>query len=172
MKLGKVYLALACGLLAGCNLPAATNPPAADPSTGCYYVWATRPLPDLSQEIDTALQKMDPAVTGSAYAFGEDCVYADGHADFGAMETDYRVTVQVDTLKDLDLLGNWIRRVVPVIEGMPPADVPGPQPGRVEFIFEKNKNEQLIVQVPIREFQGLPADLTGAELLRHFRPSP
>ena len=39
------------------------------------------------------LQAVDTNLTGNAYAYGENCVYADGHNTFAAMETDFRVKV-------------------------------------------------------------------------------
>jgi hypothetical protein len=159
-------------LLAACNLPAVAQTQAPGPSGNCYYVWASHELPDLSREVNRALSKMDPAVTGSAYAFGEDCIDPDGNSRFLTKETDFRVTVQVGSLRDETALGRWIVKVMAVIEGLPPADVPGPQPGRVEFTFQKNKNEVLHLQVSIQEYRDLEPGMSGADLLHHFQQPP
>ena len=170
-RLSVLLVALAAGL-AACNLPGVAQTQAPSPPGDCYYVWASHDLPDLSREVNRALSKMDPAVTGSAHAFGEDCIDAAGNSVFLTKETDFRVTVQVGSLRDEAALGFWIVKVMAVIEGLPPAGVPGPQPGRVEFTFQKNKNEVLHIQVSIQEYRDLEPGISGAELLRHFQPPP
>jgi hypothetical protein len=154
----------------GASTPAETPTPAGYPH--CYYVWATRELPELSEKFDRALQAIDRAASGSAYAFGEDCVYEDGHRDFGTMETDFRVVVLVNSLEDEHKLGSWIMAAMQTINDLPPGEIPGPQPGRAEFTFEKNKAEELRLQVPIAEYRALPPGLSPDEIFRRFHINP
>jgi hypothetical protein len=139
---------------------------------GCGYVWASQALPDLSVKLNDALQAADPAMTGSAYAFGENCVYADGHSTFGAMETDYRVKVTVVDLKDEKALGASIIRVMDVISKLPADEIAGPQPGRVEFTFTKSDSENLSFNVSISKYKSLAPGLSGAEIFRLLSTNP
>ncbi len=139
---------------------------------GCAYMWASHDLPDLSQKVAAGLQAVDPNLTGSAYAYGEDCVYADGHSTFSAMETDYRVKVSVTDLQDEKSLGDWIFKVMDVITKLPAGETAGPQPGRVEFQFSKSESETLNLNVSIAKYKSQAAGLTGAELFKLFNNNP
>jgi hypothetical protein len=139
---------------------------------GCAYVWASQELPSLSKNIYQALQGLDPNLTGNAYAYGENCVYADGRSTFGAMETDFRVKVKVPDLKDERSLGDRISQVMGVITHLPADQVPGGEPGRVEFDFSKSDTEDLLLNVSIAKYQQDAAGLSGAELFKLFNNNP
>jgi hypothetical protein len=180
----KRILFLCLLLISACNLsPGATltvTPPAHSTNTpdvtptyeGCYYVWASQDMPELSQKLQDSLRLLGPNVTGGAYAFGEDCVYGDGRRTFGAMETDFRVEVKVKNLKDEQALGTWIFKVMQVIEQLPPEELPGGQPGRVEFTFAVSDTERLPVNVSIDTYRRQAEKLKGAELFRFFYNKP
>jgi hypothetical protein len=138
----------------------------------CASVWASQDLPDLSQKVNQALHGVDPNITGNAYAYGENCVYADGQGTFTAMETDFRVKVVVADLKDENALGTWIARVMAVITKLPPGDLSGPQPGRVEFNFDQGETENLNLKVSIAKYQKLAPGTSGADLFRLFNNNP
>ena len=138
----------------------ATSPQAGN----CYYVWASQDLPDLSQELDRQLHTVDPALSGSAYAFGEDCVAADGTRTFGAMETDFRIQVQVDDLADRERMGNAIGDVMAVIDKLPASMLQGPQPGRAEFEFKAASSDALRLIVDLASYQDVASGLHGAKL--------
>jgi len=143
------------------------------PTSGnCAYVWASQELPNLSQKVYQALQAVDPNITGNAYAYGENCVYSDGHSTFGAMETDFRVKISVQDLKDENALGDWIARVMGVITNLPPDELSGPQLGRVEFAFSKSETENLFLNVSISKYRKQPPGLTGSELYRILNSNP
>ena len=141
-------------------------------SESCAYVWASQDLPDLSRKVYDALQAVDTNLTGNAYVYGENCVYADGHGTFAAMETDFRVKVSVSDLKDEKALGDWIARAMRAITKLPADEVPGPQPGRVEFDFSKSETENLNLNVSIAKYQKLAPGISGAELFRNFNNNP
>ncbi len=179
--------AFACASLA----PTASTPRAAEPDTpalptefvptvvtstptfaGCAYMWASEDLPELSRRLNAELQEISSDVSGLAYAFGENCVYEDGHATFGAMETDFRIGVKVKSVADEAALGDWIARVMRVIEALPPQEIQGPQPGRVDFAFKQPDPAELFVSVPIEKYRQEGQGLKGAALLRLFYPHP
>lgn len=189
----KRILLLVLFLLAGCNYPASTlapvppqdgshapptsltptNTPEITPTyEGCYFVWASHNLPELSKKVNDRLQTTDTSVTGNAYAYGEDCVYADGHHTFSALETDFHVQVKVKDLKDKKTLGDWIFSVMQVIEQLPRDEIPGGQPGRVEFEFHKTDSEKLFLNVSIDKYQREARELRGAELYEFFYKVP
>jgi hypothetical protein len=149
----------------------ATPTAAAGQAGNCYYAWATRDLPTLSQELDRQLQTMDPTISGSAYAFGEDCVAADGSRTFGAMETDFRIRVQVDDVADKDRMGNAIADAMAVVGKLPPSQLQGPQPGRVEFEFVAAGSDSLRLIVEMASYADIAAGLHGAALFDALRPA-
>jgi hypothetical protein len=132
---------------------------------GCYYVWANQSLPEITEKLDAAIRKLQPTASANASAFGENCVYADGHSTFGAMETDFYVYLSIESRSDEDAMGNWIAQVMPVIDQL--TGVPG-NPGFVEFSFQDNEPSPLIVRVPIYKYKNEAQGLSGAELFRRF----
>ena len=176
----KFFLALFSMIVAlnACSLPltptsspptvtaTATQTATATPPTygGCGYQWANYPLPELSAEFQTAIQNLQPEVQANAFAFGEDCIHADGKTrTFIAMETDFNVTVQISDLSDEAALGEWIVKVMEVIENIPPEKIMGPRPGMVNLGFQSG-SEQKFVHFYINEYQGLPPGLSSAEI--------
>lgn len=120
-----------------------TEPPAQDgSSTDCAFVWARQPLADLSLEFDESIKGTLPQASGSAEAYGENCINAQGEVvRFLAMETDYYVTLTVDDLKDKQALGEAIAKVLQVLANFPVGETPGPQPGYVGITFETSAEE-------------------------------
>jgi hypothetical protein len=160
-------------------LPTATStsttpPPTVTPSgeTPCSFVWATRDLPDLSERLAKELQSVDPAATGSAYSYGEDCVAADGTRTFSAMETDFQIRISVRDLSDKESLGNWIAKVMPVILGLPASDLQGPQPGRAEFEFRSANSDSRRLNVNIDAYEARSSGLVGARLFEMLDTLP
>lgn len=152
--------------------PPASVPPTVIDYPGCYYSWATRELPDLSHKFSVDLQSLDMSASGSAYAFGEDCVHSDGSRSFSAMETDFRARVQVKTLEDEASMGDWIRTVMMTVLAIPSDEVPGAHPGRVEFEFFTPGSEVLHLNVDIARYQAEGAGASGAALFRMFHVAP
>ncbi|MEP7136436.1 MAG: hypothetical protein ABI904_16020 [Chloroflexota bacterium] len=107
----------------------ATITPASERCGG--YQWAYRDLPDLSSKFLQAIQQLQPSAQAKAFAFGEDCFYADGHADFIAMETDFNITVQINDTTDTNECGTWVVKIMQVILDIPKEEIVGPRPGRV-----------------------------------------
>jgi hypothetical protein len=139
---------------------------------GCAYMWAYQDLPDLSAKLGTSISAINKDASASAYAFGEDCIYADGHKTFGAMETDFNISLKAADLKDEESLGNWIKDVMPVILQIPREEISGPQARFVEFRFVKSDTEQIIVRVPLQNYQSTTNGLSGVELFRRFYIPP
>jgi hypothetical protein len=131
-------------------------------------VWGSKELPELSRRLNAELQKISLDVSGLAYAYGENCVYADGHSTFSAMETDFRIGVKVKTIRDEGALGDWIAKVMPVVLDLPPEQLVGPNSGRVDFSFEQPDPASLFVTVPIEKYLREADDLRGLALLRLF----
>ncbi len=130
----------------------------------CGYQWANQDLPELSSSFQTSIQALQPEAQANAYAFGENCIRSDGSiAGFGAMETDFNVTLHVSDLTNESGLGEWIVKVMQVIENIPPEQIAGPQPGRVSIIFQSS-GDQKIVNFSINQYQALGPGLSNSEI--------
>lgn len=136
---------------------------------GCYYIWAHQSLPEVTEKLDAAIRELQPTASANASAFGEDCVYADGHSTFGAMETDFYVYLSIESRSDEDAMGNWIAQVMPVIDQL--TGIPG-KPGFVEFTFQDNEASPLVVRVPVYKYKTEAQGITGAKLFRLFYTTP
>ncbi len=117
-----------------------TPPPPTEPPTigPCGFVWATQSLPQISQQLFERLQQAGlPVSAAHSEAYGENCVYSDGTvARFAAMQTDYRVTLAVETLTDAEALGSLLEQTLEIIDGFPVGETPGPNPGYIGITFQ------------------------------------
>jgi hypothetical protein len=133
----------------------------ADP--GCAYQWAYEDLPKLSGDFQKSIQQLQAGAQASAFAFGENCVHADGRTDFIAMETDFNVTLQVTDPSNEAELGGWIVKVMQVIDKIPIEMIVGPRPGRVSISFQSS-GDQMFANFYIDEYRSLPSGLSDAEI--------
>jgi hypothetical protein len=141
-------------------------PPTPPNPQDCGYQWANQDLPELSSNFLASIQALQPEAQANAYAFGENCMLADGSVGgFSAMETDFNVTFQVSDLTNESDLGEWIVKVMQVIENIPKDQIVGPQPGRVSIGFVSG-SDQKFVNFYINQYQALPAGLSNSEIYR------
>lgn len=152
--------------------PTSTETPTAIPTTAvpdpgaCGYQWAYHDLPELSNSFQQSIQALQSEAQATAFAFGENCVRADGTvAGFTAMETDFNVTLQVADLTNESELGEWIVKVMQVITAIPADQIVGPRPGRVSLFFQAS-GEQKAVNFYINQYQELPPGLSNAEIFQ------
>ena len=133
----KIALLLLTVVLAACNLPRSAP-------ESCYFNWATQSLPDLSNQVQAALDAARlTGVTANAEAYGEYCYGSQTNKPlyFSAMETDFRVTAQVKTLTNKDRLGNLLEQILIVLDGFPTETTPGPQPGYIGVTFQAGSED-------------------------------
>lgn len=158
--------------------PAASTPKASAATSAalaqgeCYYVWASHDLPAASESVNSALQAIDPRMTGSAYVYGEDCVAADGTRTFAAMETDFRVRMNVPDLGDKTQIGDSLILAMKAITGIPADKISGARPGRVDFEFYKNDTEKTNLRVSIERYRQVAPGTSGADLFGLFHVGP
>lgn len=163
-------LLLGALLLSACATRLA-SPTTALPSSpeACGYQWANQELPELSVRLQASMQQLQPEAQASAFAFGENCVRADGSiASFSAMETDFNILLRVDDLTNGAELGEWIVRVMHVIEALPAEEIVGPRPGRVSITFRSEK-EQSILHFYTDQYARLPAGLSHLEVYQSLQ---
>ena len=169
-------------LLSACNLPVVattaepiTTKPAPAQAidtpneeynyTECGFVWAREPLDKLSNEFDSALKAIDPAASGRAEAYGENCLNNRGEVvRFLAMETDFYVTLQVEQLQDKGTLGELLEEVLNVVSQFPIEETPGPQPGYIGVTFEGPADELRLWFTQREAEAALGNGLRGAQL--------
>ena len=143
-----------------------TIPPS---SQNCGYQWAQQDLPELSSSFQQSVQALQPGAQANAFAFGENCVLADGSiAGFSAMETDFNITLQVSDLTGESALGEWIVKVMQVIESIPPEQIVGPRPGRVILTFQAG-GDQTVINFYVDRYQALPSDLSNTEIFQMLK---
>ena len=146
------------------------------PSTSqqdCGFSWAYHDLPELTAEFDAPIKVLNSNATARATAFGEDCIGEGGTVvRFGAMETDFYVILSVTDLADYESFGNWIAQVMDIVNMLPPDILDGPNPGFVEFRFEKTQSESIGFRVPIQGYNTTANGITGEELFRMFYTAP
>ncbi len=138
---------------------------------GCGYQWAYKDLPDLSSKFLQAIQQLQPSAQANAFAFGEDCVYADGHADFIAMETDFNITLQATNITDANECGEWVVKIMQVILDLPKDEIMGPRPGRVSMSFQAG-SEQKNFNFYIDRYQALSTGLNNTEICTALQTQP
>jgi len=134
----------------------------------CTVSWAYSPLKELSGMLDGKVKTLNPTAEARASAFGEDCIYSDGHIVFHAIETDFYIELPVTDLIDFESFGNWMSQSVLLVNSLSPDKLAGPHTGFVEYSFTKNEYEHLIVRIPIQTYEEKANGKTGEELFRLF----
>ena len=169
-------------ILSACTLPVVspsplptltTEAPPASPTTAvppesqsCGYQWAYDDLPQLSSSFRESIQTLQPEAEANAFAFGENCFLSDGRvARFIPMETDFDIRLQVTDIADEAALGEWIVKIMEVIQNIPPEEIVGPRPGRVIVTFTAG-TAQSGVNFYIDRYRALPAGLSNAEIYK------
>ena len=84
------------------------------------------------------------------------------------METDFKVTLHVDDLSDESDLGEWVVRVMEVIENIPSEQIVGPRPGRVTLAFQSGSDEKYI-NFYVNQYQALPSGLSNSEIYQSLQ---
>jgi hypothetical protein len=135
---------------------------------GCGYQWAYKDTPELSAEFQKSIQALQPEAQASAFAFGEDCVYADGNRIFHAMETDFNITLKLTNPASEAELGEWIVKIMNVILNIPKDRIMGPRPGRVSINLQTGEQNQDI-SFYIDQYQALPSGLSNAEIYQALK---
>ena len=167
-------------LLNACSLPPTQTPPtfpATQPPTSssgygnCGYQWAQQGLPELSEEIQQAVQGLQSSAQANAFAFGENCIHADGHANFIAMETDFNITLQATNITDANECGEWVVKIMQVILDIPKDEIMGPRPGRVSMSFQAG-SEQKNFNFYIDRYQALSTGLSNTEICTALQTQP
>ncbi len=134
-------------------------------SQDCGYQWAQQSLPDLSSAFQQSIQALQPGAQASAFAFGENCMHADGTATFIPMETDFNITLQVTDLSNESDLGEWIVKVMQVIQNIPADQIVGPRPGRVTISF-LSSTDQKTINFYIDRYRALQPGLSSADIYK------
>jgi hypothetical protein len=145
---------------------AATVPPS-NPQD-CGYQWAQQALPELSSQFQESIRAIQSEAQAYAFGFGENCVHTDGTSTFLPMETDFKITLPVSDLSDDAALGEWIVKVMQVIQNIPPDQIVGPRPGRVGILFESNGQREGATFY-IDQYRALAPNLSPAEIYQTLK---
>ena len=175
-------------LLMGCNLPLAftatpvamitetpspavedilTVTPTGEFTGQCAYMWANQELPEVSLELHQAFENAGiSGVEARASAYGENCMDPASNtvARFSAMQTDFYLTITVPDTADTQAMGDWVERVLPVIDQFPPGQVPGPNPGYIGMRFTSDSDEQNLWFTRQKAQELISAGTTGSAL--------
>ncbi|GAP05834.1 hypothetical protein ATHL_00675 [Anaerolinea thermolimosa] len=130
-------------------------------SLPCAYAWAEQSLPDLTAEVQRALDVAGlNRVEALAVAYGENCVDTLNNqvVSFSVMETDFYFTVVVEDTGNREALGNLIYQLLLITEQFPPGKAPGPNPGLLTVLFQDEKQN---VQVRAKLVDALAAKTRG-----------
>jgi len=146
------------------------TPSQEDGSGECGFMWAHEALPELSDRFYQALQDVIPDAQGYAQAYGENCVAETGEViRFLAMETDFYITLKVDTLENKQTLGELIEGMMKVLAEFPTGETPGPQPGYIGINFESPEDNLNLWVLRTEAESALENGLRGEELFNALR---
>mgnify|MGYP005850550403 CR=1 FL=1 len=137
------------------------------PSDECIWERGTRPLPELSAQVQAALSSAGVThATVSAVAYGEACIdpRTGEMKGFSVLETDFFLTLPVSSLAN-ERLGNLAEQVLTVLDRFPPESIPGPQTGYVEMDFVAGDDRYYLPFEITLWWEARQAGLHGAALL-------
>jgi hypothetical protein len=135
----------------------------------CSWRWATQPLPELSAQIQTAVEAAGLTnVTVSASAYGENCIPNEAGISgyFATMETDFYITALVDDVEDEEALGNLTAQILAVLKQIPPEDIRGPQLGYITLAFVAGDAQRNLRFSVTQSDAALEQRLTGIALFQ------
>jgi hypothetical protein len=137
-----------------------------------YFAWAYHGLEDLSNEVQAAMDQANiEGAQARAVAYGENVIGYDeetGNSElcsFGAVETDYHITLAVEDLSDLDHLGAVLLSALTVLNEFPVDETPGNMPGRIQIFFSVGEEGRYMYFTETEASEALASGLTGAALL-------
>jgi hypothetical protein len=139
------------------------------PYEACGWAWAEQALPEISSAFRAELTATNLSFIPEgtyAYAWGENCLRADGTVDhFATLETDFVVTTTPADPQDFSAMGSYAGAVIAtVLEDFGPSVVPGPQRGSVRFVIIAD-GDTTQYQVLLSDAETvLERGLSGAEL--------
>lgn len=158
--------------------PVPTFTPTLFSSENCIWAWGTRPLPELSAQVEAALASAGVTdATVSAVAYGEDCIdpQTGDVRGFALLETDFYFTLVVSSLA-VEPLGNLAEQVLRVLDSLPAGSIPGTQPGYVGMDFVVGEERYHLWFEITLWWEAREAGLHGAALLetlsRSFAQTP
>jgi hypothetical protein len=135
--------------------------------TQCAYSWAHRDLPDVTTLAQAALDKIDiPKTTVRADAYGEDCIDLDTNKvkSFGAMTTDFYLTVELSNLGDQTALADYVSNVYTALIALPQDSLPA-RPGYLDMTFTSTAETKHLRTTFDEIKSALDKGLTGANFL-------
>ncbi len=136
-----------------------------------YLAWAYHGLEELSDQLGSALEAASiEGATAAANAYGENWVEYDEATttsrvcNFSTLETDFRVSLTVEDLADLNSLGDLLASVIEVIIELPDEAIPGAQPGLIQISFSDGESVLPMRFTVLAAEQALADGLSGADL--------
>ncbi len=156
-------------ILAACNFPTRTpelESPPVNPQN-CAFSWASQPLPDLSNQVQSAVDAARlKGVKATAEAFGENCYDSQTNkaVSFATLETDFHVTAKVNDLTDKDDLGNLLEKILIVLDSFPTDKIPGQQAGYISVSFQSGNDELNLMFIVTAGKSARTQGLHGAAL--------
>ena len=161
-------------ILAACTVPQSIpdTPTVSANSQNCIYAWATQPLPELSEKVQAAISAAGlTGVNANVEAYGENCIDSQTNRSvrFSTLETDFYIIVKVANLTDEDNMGNFLEKILVVLDTFPAGKIPGPQPGNIAVSFRTGSDElNLLFTVSAGKSARLQG-LRGAKLLEKLQ---
>lgn len=148
--LGIFILSLGCIVIRDISLPSqadimatpTTTQPMGVPTNPCAYVWASKDLPELTEELNTLYESVKiPDLQVSVSAFGENCLNEDGSIrEFLTRQTDLTYNLQLDA-SDRQAVSDSIEKILGVLAIIPENKFPGPNAGEITFQFSDAKGQ-------------------------------
>ena len=148
--------------------PTATGTLESASFTQCAYSWAHRDLPDVTTLAQTALDKIDiPKTTIRADAYGEDCIDPNTNTvrGFGAMTTDFYLSVEIPNLSDQTALADYVLNVYTALIKLPSDKLPA-HPGYLDITFTSGAETKHLRTTFDVIKASLDKNLTGAAFLK------
>ena len=143
---------------------AQTDYPSSEP---CAYVWASKDLPELTEELTTLYVPANiPDLQVRASAFGENCLNEDGSIrEFLTRQTDLTYSLELG-VSDRQVVGETIGKILEVLVKVPESQFPGSNTGDMTFQFIESNGLLTTVRGGREELiSAYQAGKRGADLL-------
>ena len=134
----------------------------------CAYTWTTQSLPDLTQEVQGEFNRAGfSQLEIIVEAYGESCIntLTNTATGFTVMETDFRITLEVESIQDEDSAGDTLYRIIETLLALPLETYPGIRLGYASVRFIAGTDEKSLRFSLERARKIVEQELRGKELL-------
>lgn len=139
----------------------------------CEYTWTIQSLPETTRQVQEAFNQAGLSyMKVIAEAYRENCIdtLTNTVTGYKVMETDFRISLRVQSVQDENELGNALSRILATLLALPLDTFPGVRTGFVEVLFIENAGTKRVKFALDDGKTAMDQHLDGQTLFKKLNP--